>query len=226
VQWLYGGTGVVDIAAAYEWPQSRSWVRAMMVMSLDGAIAGPDGKSGSISNATDRAIMAEVRRAADAVLIGASTMRAERYGPMKGRPTLVIVSASLDLPWQEPAFTESQHQPIVFTSVDADGDRLEQAHAHASVVQLDELSGIAMIEALASLGLNRVVCEGGARLLGSLTQSGVMDEFDVAISPQLLLAGQVLLDADLGAPQQVELAHAIEDSGFVFTKYRTRKGAA
>jgi len=226
MQWLYGGQGDIDIAAAYDWPHVPIWVRAMMVMTLDGAISGPDGKSGSISNATDRAIMAQVRRDADVVLIGASTMRAERYSPMKGRPTLAIVSASLDLPWQEPVFTESEHRPIVLTSVDVDGARLETAHAHASVVQLKELSGVNMIDSLSARGLVRVVCEGGARLLGSLTQSGVMDEYDVAISPQLLLSGQVLLDADIAVPERVELVHAIEDSGFVFTKYRTLKDAA
>lgn len=226
MRWLHGGDGDVDIAMAYQWPASGSWVRAMMVMSLDGAIAGPDGKSGSISNPTDRAIMAEVRRDADAVLIGASTMRAERYSPLKGRPTLVLVSASLDLPWEERAFTESAHRPIVLTSLDANQEVLERAQSYATVVQLGDLDGVAMIDALTSLGLNRVVCEGGARLLGSLTQSDVMDEYDVAISPQFLLAGQVLLDADLGVPQRLELVHAIEDAGFVFTKYRVKKEPA
>jgi hypothetical protein len=42
----------------------------------------------------------------------------------------------------------------------------------------------------------------------------------------LLLSGQVLLDADIAVPERVELVHAIEDSGFVFTKYRTLKDAA
>jgi riboflavin biosynthesis pyrimidine reductase len=226
VRWIYGGGGEVDVAAAYAWPDGQPWVRAMMVMSLDGAIAGPDGKSGSISNATDRSIMSEVRRGADVVLIGAGTMRAERYSPLRGRPTLAMVSASLDLPWDEPAFRESDHRPIVITTTSAPEAQRKLAHAHADVVELEVLDGASIVNALFDLRLHRIVCEGGAQLLGALAGAGVMDEYDVAVSPQFLLAGQVLLDAALAMPQRVELIHAIEDEGFVFTKFQTAEPAA
>ncbi len=226
MRWIHGGEGAVDVAAAYAWPDVEPWVRAMMVMSLDGAIAGPDGKSGSISNATDRSIMAEVRRTADVVLIGAGTMRAERYGPMRGRPTLAMVSVSLDLPWDEPAFRESDHRPIVLTSTAAPQARRELAHEHADVVELEILDGINIVKALVDRRLNRIVCEGGAQLLGELASAEVMDEYDVAVSPQFLLAGQVLLDAALPTPQKVELIHAIEDDGFVFTKFQADRQSA
>jgi nitrogenase molybdenum-iron protein alpha/beta subunit len=36
-----------DLSEAYDWP-ATTWVRACMVMGLDGSIAGPDGLSGSI----------------------------------------------------------------------------------------------------------------------------------------------------------------------------------
>ena len=55
----------------------------MMVTTLDGAAAGPDGLSGSISGEADKLVFDAVRREADAVLIGAGTMRAERYGPFR-----------------------------------------------------------------------------------------------------------------------------------------------
>ena len=66
-------------------------------------------------------MLAETRRLSDAVLIGAGTLRAERYTPMRGRtdarpereslglapaPVLAVVSGSLDLPWDEPVFSE------------------------------------------------------------------------------------------------------------------------
>lgn len=197
-----------------------------MVMSLDGAIAGPDGKSGSISNATDRKIMSQVRRAADVVLIGAGTMRAERYSPLRGRPTLAMVSASLDLPWDEPAFRDSDHQPIVLTTTTAPKARRALAHAHADVLELEVLDGANIVKALVDRQLHRIVCEGGAQLLGALASAEVMDEYDVALSPQFLLAGQVLLDAVLSTPQRVELIHAIEDEGFVFTKFHASQRAA
>jgi len=132
----------VDIAAAYAWPEG-AWTRAMMLTTLDGAIAGADGLSGSISSATDRLIFSEVRRLCDAVLVGAGTIRAERYHPMKARPeyqearaaaglepapVVVIVSRALDLPWQDPLFHESAQQPVVLTHVhDSSSNALARA---------------------------------------------------------------------------------------------------
>src|SRR3954467_4360445 len=75
-----------DVLAAYPWPEGRRWVRAMMVTTLDGAASGPDGLSGSISGDADQAVFAATRRYADAVLVGAGTLRAERYQPMRTKP--------------------------------------------------------------------------------------------------------------------------------------------
>src|SRR3954466_15862409 len=103
-----------ELVDAYPWPDEPVWLRAMMVMTLDGAVMGPDGHSRSISSVHDRVLLGAVRRFADVVLIGAGTFRAERYRPMVARPedaarraeeglapapTLAIVSGSLDLPW-------------------------------------------------------------------------------------------------------------------------------
>lgn len=107
------GSTVTDdeIADAYPWPDSGSWVRAMMVTTLDGATAGPDRVSGSISSEADQAVFAATRRFADVVLIGSGTLRAEEYGPMRARetdavrrsemgqrpaPVLAVVSGSLE----------------------------------------------------------------------------------------------------------------------------------
>ena len=63
---IYGPTpGDLDddqVRDAYPWPDHGRWVRAMMVTTLDGAAAGPDGLSGSISSDVDRAVFDAVRR--------------------------------------------------------------------------------------------------------------------------------------------------------------------
>jgi riboflavin biosynthesis pyrimidine reductase len=223
MRWVVDGGSAesVDVAAAYAWPADGPWVRAMMVMSLDGVITGPDGRSGSISSKTDREIMRVVREDSDAVLIGASTMRAERYGPMLGRSRIVIVSKTLNLPWEERAFRESTHTPIVVTDGSAPDEQMQVAQANADVMVLpglDDDPGV-MITALNERGLLRVVCEGGARLLGSLVEVDAVQEFDVAISPILMSSGQVLLDAQLEQPKHLRLSHVIEDEGFIFTRY-------
>jgi riboflavin biosynthesis pyrimidine reductase len=225
-----------DITSVYAWPDHGTWVRAMMVMSLDGAISGSDGRSGSISSATDRLIMKQVRSFSDVVLIGASTMRAEKYTPMKVIPEILderrsqglddasvtaIVSASLDLPWELPAFSESYRQPIVITSTDCDEAKAAEARNHCELIQIADINTNpgAIIDSLSDMGLNRIICEGGARLLGDLTKAGRIDEFDVAISPTLANNGQALLHANFDSPQKLTLAHVLQDEGFLFTRY-------
>ena len=128
------------VLAAYPWPDEGPWVRAMMVTTLDGASAGPDGLSGSISSDVDKAVFDAVRRLADAVLVGAGTIRAEGYGAMRAkdrrrrgaarrparrpRPVIAIVSPSLDLPWDSELFTGSTEPPLVLTTAAPTADAL------------------------------------------------------------------------------------------------------
>ena len=66
-------------------------------------------------------MLAGLRTRFDAVMIGAGTMRAERYGQLVAsrsperreqiglppEPLMVIVSGRLDLPWDAPLFTDA-----------------------------------------------------------------------------------------------------------------------
>lgn len=224
----------VDLAEAYAWPEG-SCTRAMMLTTLNGAIAGPDGRSGSISSDTDRLIFGEVRRLADAILVGAGTIRAERYNPMRARPdyqearaaaglrtapVVVIVSRSLDLPWEEPLFRESAQQPIVLTGVhDPTSAALRIAQTHADVEQIEGLEAGSMIGALHARGLSRIVCEGGAQLLTDIAAADLIDEYDITIAPILTGVGHGIVDGPLGDIKRLQLAHAIADDGFIFAKY-------
>ena len=207
----------------------------MMLTTLDGAIAGADGLSGSISSATDRLIFSEVRRLADAVLVGAGTIRAERYNPMKTKPeyqearaaaglqpasVVVIVSRTLDLPWQDPLFHESAQQPIVLTGLHAEASSdLKRAQASADVQQIPDLEARTIIGAMHARGLSRIVCEGGPTLLTLMAAANLIDEYDITLAPILAGNGEGIVHGDLGEIKRLRLAHAITDDGFVFTKY-------
>lgn len=224
----------VDLAEAYAWP-AGAWTRAMMLTTLNGAIAGPDGLSGSISSAADRLIFGEVRRLADVILVGAGTIRAERYTPMRARPeyrearaaaglqpapVVVIVSGSLDLPWEEPLFHESAQQPIVLTHVhDPTSDALRRAQANADVEQVRSLDAQSIIDALRARGLSRIVCEGGAQLLTQLSAADLIDEYDITVAPILTGASRGIVDGPLGEVKRLHLVQALADEGFVFARY-------
>ncbi len=117
---------LAELAAAYAYPEPargpagpEPWLRANMVSTLDGA-AQHDGRSQPISSATDMRIFGTLRALADAVVVGAETVRQEGYRPARAReefaamreaagqgpaPAIAVVSASLDLDFSLPLFT-------------------------------------------------------------------------------------------------------------------------
>lgn len=227
----------MDLASLYPWPEGP-WLRSMMVMTLDGATVGADGLSGSISGPADKRVFMEARRLADVVLVGAGTIRAERYRPMIAKPEwqevreavglapaprIVVVSGRLDLPWDEAMFTDSTFPVMVATTTKVDADRLELACRHAEVVQLgeDTVDLHALVTLLREGGASRIVCEGGEALLDALVQADLVDEMDLSISP-VFAGGGHLPDAarTVRAPySRFSLAHQFMDEGFVFCRF-------
>jgi riboflavin-specific deaminase-like protein len=231
----------VDLASLYPWPEGP-WLRSMMVMTLDGATVGPDGLSGSISGAADKRVFMETRRLSDAIVVGAGTIRAERYRPMVAKPEwqdaradaglapavqVVIVSGRLDLPWDEPLFSDSTLPVIVVTSESADARQVAIANDHAQVWQIGATSVDlrAMVSALHERGLRRLVCEGGEALLDGLVREELVDEMDVTISPMLAGAGYL---ADPGTEARLpgtndlsrfSLAHQFVEDTFTFCRF-------
>jgi riboflavin biosynthesis pyrimidine reductase len=171
----------------------------------------------------------------DAVMIGAGTMRAERYGRIVSDPQLrawreriglphdplaVIVSGSLDLPWDAGLFTDGGGRVLIFTSSDVEPPET------ATPVRVVRHEGyVNPIDAMRYLrqerGIRSVLCEGGPRLHGQLWAAGVADELFLTIAPKL--AGgdaPTILEGVLGAVQELELAWLLEAGGELFTRYR------
>lgn len=225
-----------QVVVAYPWPPGRRWVRAMMVTTLDGAAAGPDGLSGSISGDADQAVFAAVRRQADAVLIGAATLRDERYKPMRAKeedaearreqglaaaPRLVIVSGSLKLPWSEPVFSESTLPPLILTGTNADPAALARVPGTCEVVTLagDTVNAAAILDAMEARGLRRIVCEGGPTLLHELVAAELLDEADITVSPVFTGTNTSPQTPGLREVAEFDLAQVLTADGFLMARY-------
>src|SRR5687767_5548643 len=122
---LVAGEAVADIVdpyAAVVRPRvgHRPWVLANMVVGLDGS-AAIAGRVGPLSEGADAELFRLLRSVADVVLVGASTFRAEGYGPVRlpeerqqarvklgraPRPPLAVVSRSLALDWSSAPFDD------------------------------------------------------------------------------------------------------------------------
>src|SRR5512139_2148655 len=115
-------------------PDGRPWLLANMVAGLDGSLSW-HGRVGELSSASDRSLFVRLRGLADGVLVGAGTVRAEGYGPVRlptdgheAVPPLVVVSRSLDLDWSAPLWAAADGpRPIVVTSEGAPAGAVRQA---------------------------------------------------------------------------------------------------
>ena len=226
----------VDVADAYA--HQRGVVRVNMVASADGA-ATLDGRSGGLSSAADKALFLALRTYADVILVGASTVRLENYGPAKPKPAvqerrqadgldpippIAIVTASLDLDPAARFFTEAVVRPIVFTIDDADPDRRAALTAVADVVS----AGVGRVDLgtamdlLAERGLTRVLSEGGPALLGELVAAGRLDELALTIAP--VVAGghskRITDGPPVDPPTSMQLVHVLEEEQSLFLLYR------
>ncbi len=179
--------------------RERAWLAIDMVASFDGA-ATVRGQTERLGGEADKVIFGRLRAAADAILIGAGTVRAEEYGPGGGsaerrqdrvnrglapRPQMVIVSRSLDLSPEHRVFSDPEHPPLIVTHGRAPADRAEQLEAVAEVVRVGDaavdLPGL--LAWLPSRGLGRVLCEGGPELNGSLLEADLIDEVFLTVTP-------------------------------------------
>ncbi|WPO70658.1 MULTISPECIES: pyrimidine reductase family protein [unclassified Streptomyces] len=234
-----------ELAEAYAYPPGvlageATWLRANMVSTLDGA-AQHDGRSQPISNDTDMRIFGTLRGLADAVVVGAETVRLEGYRPPRAReafaarraaagqtpaPAIAVVSASLDLDFSLPLFTEPLTPTLVVTGAAAPADRVTAAERAGAVVVIAgegaTVDPARVAPALAERGLTRLLTEGGPRLLGQFVAAGALDELCLTVSP-MLTAGDAQRIAGghaLATPDQFVLTSVLEEAGFLFTRYR------
>lgn len=232
--------GLAELAAAYAYPARRPWLRGNMVSSLDGA-AQHDGRSQPLSSATDMRIFGTLRALADVVVVGAETVRQEGYRPARARaefaaareaagqgpaPAVAVVTASLDLDFSLPLFTSPLVPTLILTGAAASPERVAAAEkAGARVVVAGEGMGVAperAVRALAGLGHQRLLTEGGPRLLGQLIAAEVLDELCLTLSPTLTAgdAQRVAGGPSVAVPRRFELVSLLEEDGFLFGRYR------
>ena len=230
--------GDTDLARLYEYP-SGPWLRANMVSSADGA-AQLGGVTSGLSSEADRHLFALLRTLADVIVVGAATVRAERYAPVRrhelwpdlrpGRtptPPIAVITARLDLDPSSRliAAAPPSARTIVITTAQAPADRRAALEGLAEVIVAGQetVDLKAAVAALAERGHRRMLAEGGPHLLAQIAVAGLLDELCLTIGP--LLAGpgadRILDGAPLPGtgPQLLTLAHVLEDNGCLFCRY-------
>lgn len=229
------GLGLGDLA-----PPDRPHVVVNFVVTLDGRIA-IGGRSGPIGDEADREIFHGLRTQADAIMVGAGTIRTERYGRIvrsperRARreaeglapdPLAIVVSQRLHLPADLPLLQDEDSTVVIITESD---DELPPTPAtvHYLRGRADQLAPL-FGELRREHGVRSILCEGGASLADSLVREDLMDELFLSFAPKLaggppitLLRGERLA---LDPPRELELVSLLEHRGNLFGRYRVLHG--
>ena len=227
------------LVAAYELPPGRS-LRVNFITSLDGATT-VDGRSGGLGTPGDLRVFQVLRALADVVLVGAGTAAAEGYRAVEadsrvgrirtsiGRPPtmpIAIVSSRASIDPAGGLVAGAASPTILVTCAAADpARRAELADAGVTVLVCgdDEVDLPVAVDRLAELGHEHVLCEGGATLLRSALNAGVVDELDLSIAPALVGSGPRLLEGPAGDPVRLELRQLLEEDGVLFGRYSVQR---
>ncbi|MFI5004066.1 MAG: dihydrofolate reductase family protein [Solirubrobacterales bacterium] len=213
-----------------------------MACTADGR-ATVGGRSGPIGDRGDRELFHALRTAVDAVLVGAGTVRAERYrrlvrdeGHRRLRqarglaeePLACIVSAGLSLGPEIPLLADPAARIAVLTpsltgELSGSAAPVEYVRA-AREGQLDLPAALA--ELRTRLGVRTVLCEGGPHLNGQLFAAGLVEELFLSLAPKLAGGAdaggslRIISGPGLEPPVELELLDVLESHSQLLLRYR------
>ncbi len=229
------------VAAEARGAADRPWVYTNMIASADGGTAVA-GLSGELGGPGDKAMFAALRSVADVILVGAATVREEQYRPSNprastvearlargqtARPAIAVVTRSLDLDLDLPLFSDPDYRPLILTADSSPASRRAELAAIAEVIVAGK-DGVDLSTALSELharGASTVLSEGGPSLNGQLIADGLIDEWNLSVSPTLLGADSkraAVGPLASGPPPKMALSRVWTDDHFLFCRWIRR----
>lgn len=220
----------------------RPRISINMAMSADGKISTRHRETFSLGSPEDRRLMDVLRARADAVIVGATTVRhdgwairvrsreiRERRLARRGspHPLNVVVSHGLDLPAKSQFFTHPRTERLVITTKAAPEARVKRFGKLAEVLVLPRktIRAVDIVDAVAARGGKRLLVEGGGALNFAFFDEGLVDELYVTITPRIIGGADAPTPVDgrgflVAAQKHLELVSSRRRGQEVFLKYR------
>ena len=198
---------LLELYAPFAAARGRSYAVAHLGQSLDGRIATAAGASRWVTGEEDLLHTHRMRALADAILVGAGTLRHDDPQLTVRRcagdhPVRVVIDCERRLGAEYRVFQDGAAPTLVLTAADRarPGERLGQAE----IVPLPrDQSGLAprdIRNALAARGLNFLFIEGGGITISRFLVAGALDRLQLTVAPVILGSGR----PSLSLPEIVE----------------------
>lgn len=207
------------IAALYPPPG----LRVNLVATLDGGTADAGGTSAGITTGADRAVLGAIRSVSDTVLIGAATLRAEP-GLVPKSTHLTVLTTTGDF---SGATVRDDIEPGRILVVGPSGAEQRARETFGAPFEYFAVDGdravplARMLVALRERGLEKIVCEGGPRLVGQLLAANLVDEICLTTVPRIVGKPQVLFGGASPGPHDLELIQLLADEeGALYARWR------
>ena len=187
------------------------YIALKLALSLDGYIGIRGGVRTQVTGLDAEREVHRLRTGFDAILIGTETLRVDnprltvRMAPHGRRPVRrLVLDARAELPSDAAIFDDLELNPLhIFTHQDASESeitRLESLGAHVHSVPktnlgLDLESVMGVVQ---ELGVESVLCEGGAKLANSLIRKDLVQRLYLFVAPKTLGPGGILAFGDSG----------------------------
>ena len=187
----------LDLYLPYCLPRPGGLCVAHIGQSLDGRIATENGESRWVTGEADLLHCHRMRALADAVLVGAHTVRADNpqltVRRCAGRnPTRIIIDPELNLSDRHLVFRDGAAPTVVVAAEEHAARRIEVGGREVlGVPRVGRLIDVAALRtALGRRGLSVVFIEGGGITISRFLEAGCLDRLQIAVAPIIIGSGR------------------------------------
>jgi riboflavin-specific deaminase-like protein len=180
------------------WQQShkKPFIFSNLAITLDGKIASSDGKLFSLGTKADKDQMQVIRKKADVIINGASSLRAVktslRCRLKKKQPANAVLSRDFkgfSPKWE--FFQDKEIQRFFFATGELGFRKEKELNRSGEVIHLKKPSkknslARQIIKELAERGYRNILVEGGGTLMWEFVKENWISEYHVTLTPRIL----------------------------------------